>query len=36
VDGVEAGAGDDLFDRGGEVTVGDLAGGEVDGDVEGA
>src|SRR5215207_2640394 len=36
VDGVEAGAGDDLFDRGWEVAVGDLAGREVDGNVEGA
>ena len=35
VDGVEAGAGEDFGDRGGEVAVGDLAGGEVDRDVEG-
>ena len=34
VDRVEAGAGDHLGDVGGEVAVGDLAGGEVDGDVE--
>ena len=36
VDRVEAGAGEDLGDRGGQVAVRDLAGGEVDGDVEGA
>ena len=34
VDRVDAGAGDDLVDRGRQVAVGDLAGGEVDGDVE--
>ena len=34
VDRVEAGAGEDLGDRGGEVAVGDLARGEVDRDVE--
>ena len=34
VDRVEAGAGEDLGDRRRQVAVGDLAGGEVDGDVE--
>ncbi len=33
--GVEPGAGKDLRDRGGEIPVGDLAGREIDGDVEG-
>ena len=36
MDRVEAGAGDDLGDGRRQVAVGDLAGGEVDGDVEGA
>ena len=34
VDRVDAGARDDLLDRRRQVAVGDLAGGEVDGDVE--